>query len=175
MEIFENKEVNNTKIIDSLLEQTSNPNAMFQNDYKLLSKLLGTWYVYSYPSHPNLTDIWITETQIYENFHVEDMHKNIGKLYIGRNQSIILKESNNSKNITSITFDNDRVTYENFPFSRVSKSNSLNKELFNFGFFSRRKMHKEEAKEVLGNINEVQIQMNYALLERINACINIES
>jgi len=135
MEIFENKEVNNSEIIDFLLEQTSNPNTMFQKNYKILSKLLGTWYVYSYPSHPNLTDIWITETTIYENFQVEDMHKNIGKIYIGKNQSIILKESNNSKNITSITFDNDRITYENFPFSRVSKSNSLNKELLNFGFF----------------------------------------
>ncbi len=174
MEIFENKEVNNTKIIDSLLKQTSNINTMFQNNYKLLSKLLGTWYVYSYPSNPNLTDIWTTETKIYENFHVEDMHKNLGKLYIGKNQSIILKESNNSKNITSITFDNDRITYEIFPFSRVSKSNSLNKELFNFGFFSRRKMDKEEAKKVLGNVREVQIQMNYALLERINGCIKIE-
>lgn len=174
MEIFENKNVNNTDIINSLLEQNSDINTMFQKNYTLLSKLLGTWYVYSYPSHPALADIWITETKIYENFHVEDMHKNLGKLYIGKNQSIILKESNNSKNITSITFDNDRVTYGNFPFSRVSKSNSLNKELFNFGFFSRRKMDKEEAKEVLGNINEVQVQMNYALLERINACIKIE-
>jgi len=174
MEIFENKEVNSEAIIDALLEQTSNPNSMFQNDYKLLSKLLGTWYVYSYPSNPKLTDIWITETKIYENFHVEDMHQNTGKLYIGKKQSIILKESHNSRNITSITFDNDRVTYENFPFSRVSKSNSLNKELFNFGFFSRRKISKEKAKEILGNINEVQVQMNYELLERINACIEMK-
>jgi transcriptional regulator with XRE-family HTH domain len=171
MEIFENKEVNNTEVIDGLLEQTLNPDSMFQNDYKLLNKLLGTWYVYSYPSNLKLTEVWITETKIFENFHVEDMHKNTGKLYIGKKQSIILKESNNSRNITSITFDNDRITYENFPFSRVSKSNSLNKELFNFGFFSRIKMSKEEAKEVLGNINEVQVQMNYGLLERINSCI----
>lgn len=174
MEIFENKEVNREITIDGLLDQTTTPNAMFQNNYELLNKLLGTWYVYSYPSNPQLADVWITETKFYENFHVEDMHKNSGKLYIGKKQSIILKESNNSKNITSITFDNDRITYENFPFSRVSKSNALNKELFNFGFFSRRKMTKDEARKILGNINEVQVQMNYDFLERINACIEME-
>ena len=174
IEIFENEEVNSTEIIDALLEHISNTTIMFNNDYKLLSKLLGTWYVYSYTSNHNLLDIWITETKIYENFQVEDMHKNLGKLYIGKNQSIILKESHNSKNITSITFDNDRITYGVFPFSRVSKSNSLNKELFNFGFFSRKKISKEEAKKILGNVDEVQVQMNYALLERINTFIDIK-
>lgn len=173
MEIFENENINHGHMIDELLDKAEQ-NVMFHNDYDLLDKLTGLWYVYSYPSNPKLSEVWCTETTIYENFQVEDAHKNQGKLYIGEKQSIILKESNNSKNITSITFDNNRITYETFPFSRVSKSNSLNKELFNFGFFSRRKISVEQAKEVLGSIKEVQLQMNYELLERINAQIEME-
>lgn len=173
MEIFENTNINREEMIDEILKK-SEENVMFHHDYEVLEKLTGVWYVYSYPSNPRLSEVWCTETTIYEDFQVEDAHKNQGKLYIGEKQSIILKESNNSKNITSITFDNNRVTYETFPFSRVSKSNSLNKELFNFGFFSRRKMEIEEAKEVLGSVKEVQLQMNYELLERINAKIEME-
>ena len=99
------------------------------------------------------------------------MHNNKGKLLIGKNQSIILKESRNSKNITSITFDNNRVAYGIFPFSRVSKSNSMNKELFNFGIFSREKLELDRAKEILGAVNGVQLQMKQDILERINESI----
>jgi len=174
MEIFDNEKLNSKESIKILLGKKEKNNSMFQNNYELLDKLIGRWYLYSYPSNLKLSDVWITETNIYENFLVEDMHKNQGKLYVGKHQSIIIKESNNSKNITSITFDNDRVTYQNFPFSRISKSNGLNKELLNFGFFSRKKMTKEEAQEVLGNPKEIQIQMNYEMLERINACIEMK-
>ena len=173
IEIFESEKINQEEMIDNLLEK-SKDTVMFYNNHTLLDKLIGRWYVYSYPSNPKLSEVWCTETTIYENFQVEDAHQNKGKLYIGEKQSIILKESNNSKNITSITFDNNRITYETFPFSRVSKSNSLNKELFNFGFFSKRKLNIAEAKEVLGSLDEVQLQMNYGLLERINSCIQME-
>lgn len=171
--IFENDNINEEEMIDSLLKKSQH-NTMFHTDHDILNKLTGLWYLYSYPSNPKISEIWCTETTIYEDYRVEDAHKNEGKLHIGEKQSVILKESHNSKNITSITFDNNRITYEIFPFSRVSKSNSLNKELFNFGFFSRRKMDKEEAKEVLGSVHEVQLQMNYELLERINAQIQME-
>ncbi|CAA6816351.1 MAG: Unknown protein [uncultured Sulfurovum sp.] len=173
IEIFESENINQEEMIDSLLEKNKHT-VMFHNNPTVLDKLVGRWYVYSYPSNPKLSEVWCTETTIYDTFQVEDAHKNKGKLYIGEKQSIILKESNNSKNITSITFDNNRITYETFPFSRVSKSNSLNKELFNFGFFSRRKLSIAEAKEVLGSLDEVQLQMNYGLLERINSCIQME-
>jgi hypothetical protein len=105
---------------------------------------------------------------IYEDFSVEDMHKNRGKLFIGQNQSIIIKQSNNSKNLTSITFDNNQVTYNSFAFSRVSKSNKLNKELFNFGFFSRKKMSEDDAREILGEKERIQKHMDSSMLERIS-------
>lgn len=171
IEIFNNKNINTEEMIHNLLETVKNENSMFQKNYEVLKRITGEWYLYSYPSQRNFSEVWETETTINEDLSVEDKHRNRGKLYIGKHQSIILKESRNSKNITSITFDNNRVTYEKFPFSRVSKSNSLNKELFNFGFFSRDKVDLDEAKEVLGKIEKVQLQMDYEMLERINSSI----
>jgi len=172
IEIFENKEVNTPEIIDNILEKTKS-SSIFKKDYKLLDKLLGKWYLYSYPSNPHLSDIWATETYFHEDFSVEDMHQNRGKLLIGKNQSIILKESHNSHNMTSIIFDNDRVAYNTFVFSRVSKSNMLKEELFNFGFFSRKELDRDEAKEILGEIGKVQLHIDYNMLRRISNHIEI--
>lgn len=175
IEIFENSSIKTTQQIDTILYHHTKLNSLFENNnLKLMEKLVGKWYLYSYPSKPQGTDVWATETTIYESYMVEDAHKNEGKLYIGKNQSIILKESNNSQNITSITFDNNRVTYGLFPFSRVSKSNNFNKELFNFGFFSREKLDDEKAKYILGDLNKVQLQMDYGMIERISSSMNVE-
>ena len=168
IEIFENKNINTKEMIRNLLEPIKNKDEVFEKDYEILQKIIGTWYLYSYSSNKNSLEIWETETTVYEDFSVQDIHNNRGKLYIGKNQSIIIKESNNSKNLTSITFDNNRITYEKFAFSRVSKSNGLNKELFNFGFFSKNKVDLDEAQEVLGKIEKAQLQMDYEMLERIN-------
>ena len=129
---------------------------------------------YSYPSNHKLAEVWETETTFYDDYIVEDEHANRGMLHIGTNQSVILKESGGSRNITSITFDNARVFYNIFLFSRVSKSNSLNKKLFNFGISSRKKIDKELIKEILGDVNGVQLQMQYDILERITVYIEMD-
>ncbi len=171
MEIFENELIKTKEKIDEILENRKTN--IFFKDYELLEKLKGSWYLYSYPSNSRFTKVWETETTIYEDFSVEDMHKNRGKLFIGEKQSIILKESKNSKNITSITFDNDRVTYGKFPFSRVSKSNIINREMFNFGFFSKDKINLNEAIEILGELKNIQLRIDNNMLERINSYIEI--
>ena len=168
IEIFEDEAINTKEKVDEILKDRDE---IFIKDYELLNKLKGDWYLYSYPSSSAIAEVWETETTIYEDFFVEDMHGNRGKLFIGKNQSIILKESRNSKNITSITFDNNRVAYGIFPFSRVSKANSINKELFNFGIFSHEKLEINKAKEILGAVKGVQLQMKQDILERINESI----
>ncbi len=173
MEIFDNEEINTEEKINNLLERISLKN-IFTEDQKILSKLVGKWYLYSYTSSANELNVWSTQTHIYENFSVLDVHKNAGQLHIGKNQSLIIKESHNSKNITTTVFDNARITYGNFPFSRIAKSNALNREIFNFGFFSREEMSKESAKEILGNIDKVQLQMDHAVIDRIASSINIK-
>ncbi len=173
MEIFDNEEINTEQKINNLLQKLSLKN-IFTEDQNILSKLLGKWYLYSYTSNPNELEVWSTQTHIYENFSVLDVHKNAGELHIGKNQSLIIKESHNSKNITTTVFDNARITYGNFPFSRIAKSNALNREIFNFGFFSRDEMSKDKAKEILGNIDKVQLQMDHEVIDRVTASINIK-
>jgi len=172
MEIFENTNISSSSQIESMLfiKETNH----FYENKELLNKLVGVWYLYSYPSNPNYTEVYTTKHTIYDNGKVVDEHNNRGKVYFGKNQSLIVKESNNSKNLTTITFDNNRVTYENFIFSRVSKSINLNKELFNFGFFSKEKLEVEEVKRVLGVKNNTQIQIDYGMLERLSLKIQIE-
>jgi hypothetical protein len=170
IEIFEDDSIKTKEHIDEILLNRDN---IFLKNYDLLNRLKGDWYLYSYPSNSAFAKVWETETTIYEDFSVEDMHGNRGKLMIGRNQSIILKESSNSKNITSITFDNNRVAYGKFPFSRVSKSNGINKELFNFGFFSRDRVELDDATEILGEIKSVQLKIDHNMLERINGYVEM--
>jgi len=172
MEIFENVNINASSQIKQML-LTKETNHFYKNR-ELLNKLVGVWYLYSYPSNPNYTEVHITKHTIYDNGKVVDEHNNRGKVYFGKNQSLIVKESNNSKNLTTITFDNNRVTYENFIFSRVSKSINLNKELFNFGFFSRDKLEVNEVKRILGNKEKSQVQIDYGMLERLNQIIKIK-
>jgi len=172
MNIFEDEMINSKEKIDKILNEASCN--IFTKDYDVLEKLIGRWYLYSYPSNPNLSEVWSTETHIYDDFTVLDAHRNRGKIYIGKKQSFLIKESNNSKNITSTIFDNDRITYENFPFSRIAKSNNFNREILSFGFFSRRDIPKNEAKEILGNIEKVQLQMDYSLIDRVSSYIQMK-
>jgi len=165
MEIFEDESISTKEKIDKILKNRIN---IFHKNYELLNKLKGDWYLYSYPSNSSTTETLETKTTIYEDFSVKDIEKNKGELFIGKNQSIILKEHPNNKNITSITFDNNRVTYGNFPFSRVSKSNVINEELFDFGFFSKEKIALDEATKILGELKDVQLKIDHTLLERIN-------
>jgi len=174
IEIFKNRDINSSSKIDTLFTEQHKEITIFNRNNEILDKLIGIWYMYSYPSNLRLTDIWQTKTTFYDDYRVVDEHDNRGTLNIGKSQSIILKESAGSKNITSITFDNSRIFYNIFLFSRVSKSNSMNKELFNFGICSRKKLDKKLVKEILGEVNEVQLQINYNLLERLNDCLEME-
>jgi len=174
IEIFENKKLDTKEKIDEILNQKFKESSIFEHNKEVLDKLVGTWYMYSYPSNPRLTDVWETETVFYNDYRVIDEHENRGTLHIGKNQSIVLKESAGSKNITSITFDNSRVFYNVFLFSRVSKSNGMNKEIFNFGICSRKRLDKEEVKNILGEVNQMQLQINYDVLERINLAIEVD-
>ncbi|CAA6816104.1 MAG: Unknown protein [uncultured Sulfurovum sp.] len=171
--IFEDATIDSTDKIRNTLAQEHEVSSIFHMNNQILKEIIGDWYMYSYPSTLWSAEVWETKTTVFEDGIVTDQHNNNGKLYIGQNQSIILKESSNSKNITSITFDNNQITYKVFPFSRTSKSNSLNQPLFNFGFFSKEKVSIEDAKLILGDVNEVQLEMNFNLMKRVHAYIKV--
>ncbi len=172
IEIFEKEEIDTKDKIDKLLIQME-LNSVFKKNHELIQKLIGKWYLYSYPSNPKVSEVWKTEIYIYDDLSVLDAHRNRGKIYMGEKQSLIIKQSHNSKNLTITAFDNDRVTYENFPFSRIAKSNSVNREILSFGFFSRDKIDKKEAKEILGELSLVQLQIDYDFIDRISGVIKI--
>jgi len=174
LNIFENKDIDTADKIDELLNQQHKENTIFHHNKEVLDILVGVWYMYSYPSNPRLADVWETKTTFHDDYRVVDEHENEGTLNIGHNQCVVLKESAGSKNITSITFDNSRIFYNVFIFSRVSKSNSMNKELFNFGICSRKKLDKSLVKEILGDVNRVQLQMSYDVLERVSLAIEMD-
>ncbi|HHB94085.1 MAG TPA: hypothetical protein ENK88_02980 [Campylobacterales bacterium] len=175
IEIFEDRTITTKKQVDKLLDKKRRSETIFLHNQEVLEELLGDWYFYSYPSNPNLAELWETKTTFYDDYTVADEHDNKGILNIGQNQSIILKESNGSKNITSITFDNSRIFYNAFLFSRVSKSNIVNNEMFNFGICSRVKRDKKLVKEVLGDLNQVQLQINHTILQRLSSFIHIDN
>ncbi len=173
MKVFNDKSIDSKEKIRVILEQEKNNKSIFINENKIIEQLVGDWYLYSYPSNSKQAKVWETKTTFYSDGTVVDEHNNRGVVHVGRNQSIILKESDGSKNITSITFDNYQVRYKIFPFSRVSKSNGINKELFNFGVFSKHKIELNEIVEILGEKSMVQLKMDYGLLERLSSYLDI--
>jgi len=150
-------------------------NFLFSQDNRVLQKLLkddGLWYFYSYPSNPNIKEkVWIIQTQFFENFTLIDAYRNRGQLFIGTRQSIAIKEGNNSKNITAIVFDNSKISYGVLPFARISKSNGIEEQMLNFGFFAQREFNQEEAIEILGNIKKMQLKIDYEFVKEVNRWI----
>ena len=85
----------------------------------------------------------------------------------------MVKEAKNSKNLISITFDNHQVAYEMFHFSLVSKRNHVNREMFNYGFFSRYEIELDRVKTILGEKKSVQLKMQCEFVERIAKHVEI--
>ncbi|NEW61313.1 hypothetical protein GSY74_08455, partial [Sulfurovum sp. bin170] len=154
-------------------------NFLFSQDNRVLQKLLkddGLWYFYSYPSNNNMEEkVWIIQTQFFENFTLIDAYRNKGQLFIGTNQSIVIKEGDNSKNMTAILFDNSKISYDILPFARISKSNGAEEQIFNFGFFSRKEFSEDEAVEILGDIDKLQLKIDYSFVQRVNGWIGKSS
>jgi len=170
-EVFDNKKFNTEKKVMFFLEnyKTSKEEEIFEKDIALIEDLVGTWYAYVYPSN-TLADIYCIETTILEDLRVKDQHRNFGKLLMGERQSIIVKKAQNSRNFVNIVFDNDQVVYGMFPFSMLSKTNQVNREMCNFGFFSRKKLDLNVAQKILGeSIKSVQMKIDVDFKERIVA------
>lgn len=166
--IFEDKNIKSSKQIVKILEEQKKEEqkTLFKKDEKFLNIIQGDWYAYFYPSN-RFSDIYRIKTTVNEDGTVLDQNGNWGKLFIGTNQSMIIKETANSKDLVSITFDNHQVAYEMFHFSLVSKRNHVQREMFNYGFFSRHEIEVERLKVILGEKKHVQLKMQCEFVERI--------
>jgi len=157
--IFDNKVKTSTDVIKILEEMKREKiKKLFKQDENFLKNIQGDWYAYFYPSN-KFADIYRIKTTINADGTVIDQNNNWGKLLIGTNQSLIVKEASNSKNLITIVFDNHKVAYGMFHFSLVSKRNHIPREMFNFGFFSRQEIETEKVKEILGEKEKIQLKM----------------
>ncbi len=170
LEVWSRDVVMDKSIIDDMIKEYKREDILivfpFTKNDELLKNLVGDWYAYFYSSN-EVSKIHSIETNIDENCIVRDQNKNSGQLFLGTNQSMIIKESINSKNLVSMTFTNSQVAYEIFVFSLVSKQDQINDEMFNFGFFSKKKLDKDVVIKTLGDINTTQLKMDRGFLERI--------
>jgi hypothetical protein len=176
--IFDDPNINSEKKIIEILNgnkylYSRNIEIFHYANNELLRRLEGVWYGYFHHSNQFKPPHQI-KTTIHDDYSVTDANGNSGQLCIGRhNQSMIIKESKNSKNLISMTFDNHRVAYKLFPVSLVSKRNSVNREMLSFGFFSKKELNQDIVEKILGEVKSVQLKMHCDFDERISEYIGI--
>jgi len=168
------KKIKDSNQLKTILEEHKKieKETLFKEDKKLLEDIEGDWYAYFYPSN-RFANIYCIKTTINLDGTIIDENNNWGKLFIGTNQSLIIKEAKNSKNLVTITFDNHQVAYNMFHFSLVSKRNHNNLEMFNYGFFSRYEIEPEMLKDILGEKEKVQLKMECDFAERISEYVEV--
>lgn len=161
MRIFKDDTISTEAEIIAILDEHKecNDNDIFYKNKRLLANLEGDWYAYFYPSN-SFANIHSIKTTIFGDGRVVDENKNFGHIHIGKVQSIIIKQAHNSKNLISLTFDNQQVAYGMFSFTLVSKSNHINQKMCNFGFFSKKQLELDIVKTILGDIENMQLKIN---------------
>ncbi|CAA6798851.1 MAG: Unknown protein [uncultured Sulfurovum sp.] len=160
-----------------LLEQTQDLSPyckidknIFPENPKLFEKIKGTWYGYVYPSNPASSEhgIWEVKTIIGEDYSViDEPWGNKGYLKLGKNESLIIKESYDHEDLTTIRFSNRQVPSGHFRFVVISNQNHTLNEMVNFGFFSRKRYPLDEAKEILGDRESKQLKLDVEFNERL--------
>ena len=145
--------------------------SIFKKNQKLFKQLKGIWYAYLYPSNPKSAEetegVWIVETTINDDYSVVDYWGNAGYLKLGKEQSLIIKEPYENNDLTVIRFSNRHVSFEHFRFTIVSNQNGTIQEMVNFGFYSRNKYSPQEAKEILGDMDKVQLKLDLDFEKRL--------
>jgi len=166
--IFFDNNIKTKEQIKSILdnrEKYLNTN-IFYNDETLINILSGVWYSYFYPNQKS-KPIYCIETTINKDYKVLDENNNMGKVYLGKNQSMIVKEAHNSKNLISMTFDNSQIAFGIFSFTLVSKTNFNQQKMYSYGFLSRKKIDLISAKAILGDLDSKQLKLDCKFEERL--------
>jgi len=160
------------KIISNYQKNQNSKEHIFVKNKRLFNKLKGVWYAYMYASNPNSAKdsegIWIVETTIHNDCSVIDYWGNRGYLKLGKNESLIIKESYDNNDLTIIRFPNRQIPSQHFRFVIVSNQNNTEHEMVNFGFYSRIKYSPQKAKEILGEREKIQLKLDTTFNDRIN-------
>jgi len=174
-EVWRNVNISDLEIEELILNYRKNQDKtdhIFIKNKRLFNKLKGVWYAYIYASNPNSAKetegIWIVETTIHNDCSVVDYWGNRGYLKLGKNESLIIKESYDNDDLTIIRFPNRQIPSQHFRFVIISNQNNTEHEMVNFGFYSRIKYSPKEAKEILGDIKNMQLKLDINFNNRIN-------
>jgi len=175
VEVWKDLDISDEKIDKTILEyrkrQYHNKHIFTRNN-RLFDKLKGIWYAYLYASNPasakETEGIWIVETTIHDDYSVVDYWGNKGYLKLGKNESLIVKESYDNEDLTIIRFPNRQIPSEHFRFIIVSNQNNTEHEMVNFGFYSRIKYSPKKAKKILGEVNNMQLKLSLDFNDRVN-------
>jgi len=160
------------KLISTYQKNQNCKEHIFIKNKRLFNKLKGIWYAYLYASNPNSAKesegIWIVETTIHNDYSVVDYWGNRGYLKLGKNESLIIKESYDNNDLTIIRFPNRQIPSQHFRFVIISNQNNTEHEMVNFGFYSRIKYSPKKAKEILGERKYIQLKLDTNFNNRIN-------
>ncbi|MCH9740866.1 MAG: hypothetical protein K0U38_08520 [Epsilonproteobacteria bacterium] len=172
-----------TSNIDSIIKEhykklggqefiAKNNNHLFYENPKLLQKLTGEWYAHFYASAES-RGVYAIKTTIQSDGVIVDENNNRGRLFLGKKQSMIIKESHNSENLVSITFENTQVAFNLFYFSMLSKQNLTNQEMLSFGFLSKKMFTQEETEKILGRKERQQLKIDFEFTQRISEAVQV--
>jgi hypothetical protein len=190
IEIFDD-DITTSSEIRELLRRTKNLNRVEnKREFNLqLQHLVGEWFAYFYcdnvkarskifnemMSDKEVSFIKKEKISINSSLQVKSDEKKQGSIKIGTNQSIIILEDKNSNDMMLYSFDNDRVCYNRFFVSKISKTKHSKNEILNFGFFSKKELHEKEIQSILGNFEEIQLRVQCTLLDRIGSYNDMEN
>ena len=105
-----------------------------------------------------------------------DEFDNEGKLFMGENQSLIIKKTPNEKNFSIIVFNHTHVTYKTFRFTIFSIQNgtgSGGEEMINWGFYTKNRVSLQEVENILGKKDNVQIKLDLNFAKRVRQNLTI--
>ncbi|CAA6813311.1 MAG: Unknown protein [uncultured Sulfurovum sp.] len=164
------KHAKNLKVNSLATPYINHSKEVFKENIKLFQKLKGVWYAYFYPSNPASAEdgVWEVKTTINQDYSVVDYWGNKGYIKLGKNESMIIKESYDHHDLTLIRFSNRQVPSEHFRFVIISNQNNTHNEMVNYGFFSRKQYATHEAKEILGKLESKQLKLDLTFNERLN-------
>jgi len=153
-------------------------NKLFTKNLRVWKKLEGDWYAYLYSSEVFNKDQYIhqVKTTFYGDYQVIDEFDNEGKLFMGENQSLIIKKTPNEKNFSIIVFNHTHVTYKTFRFTIFSIQNgtgSGGEEMINWGFYTKNRVSLQEVENILGKKDNVQIKLDLNFAKRVRQNLTI--
>ena len=154
-------------------EFKKNPKQLCHNFNPVNNRIQGEWFHYFYGSQreKNKIKFWINKLIIYLDNSVEYFLNGI-KIDNGEfkvlGKQILLTFMDETKNSSFIVFEKEEVIEKIFIVKMLNKQYRNQLDMFTIGIFSKSKITEEEAKEILGKIEDVRILEKREVKRRVD-------